>query len=647
VAAFKSGDFRTGICEIARSNKYLMVLMLTRPYFVLTVPKSGTHLIANLLRAVLDADNVFPSLLSEAYLLDNRKCLAPLVYVGHLAHSLELAGALRGAPPALLCRDPRDVVTSYCNALYHRKVPGEPLLDLIHRTGLPFSDTLSFLILGGRDQAVEQDDVKTSFTKYYLRWLQSAAVTVRYEDLLPQGDDWSIPVQTVRNLLCKLGLPFDDAVLEARIREGSDPSRSTTFHRGNTGAWRRFFTAAHTTQFKGTAGDLLVALGYETTNSWGDEGAPSRLTSPAPQSATPAAPTPAWVAAPAEIYGRLESVAGILQQLENRKDYIHNKISFLRLPYLDTAFLCYTNGSLHRQLNQTFTDHSDYRRYLEEDRPHPDPAWIREWAGTPGRQPLQDILAPRLATGANVCYIDIGCGYGMEPIVLSSLFWDCRDRFRIVGVDPGPAIKLAPFNAEINGHQDRIQFLPLVVESHLRTALVYGEYGDLGNVRTVNRFESTETFSYPCQAVTVDELVRQKGINEEIVMKIEIQGGEAEVLRGAVCTLENQCSALMLKFIPHALAPSIDPGRILSLIPTAREVYHLPYYWLAGNTDCPPVQIPLEEMAEFSRGLRSAKEDFCFLLVLLDRYFSVPDFGSETRTALPWATAMSSLGAIE
>jgi hypothetical protein len=50
--------------------------------------------------------------------------------------------------------------------------------------------------------------------------------------------------------------------------EAIQPKKSHTFRSGKTGGWKEYFTEEHKSLFKEMAGDLLVRLGYETTNDW-------------------------------------------------------------------------------------------------------------------------------------------------------------------------------------------------------------------------------------------------------------------------------------------------------------------------------------------------------------------------------------------
>jgi hypothetical protein len=46
-------------------------------------------------------------------------------------------------------------------------------------------------------------------------------------------------------------------------------TKASTFRKGGTGNWKKVFTGEHVKLFKEQTGDLLIRLGYETSDDWG------------------------------------------------------------------------------------------------------------------------------------------------------------------------------------------------------------------------------------------------------------------------------------------------------------------------------------------------------------------------------------------
>ena len=613
------------------------MMSLQEPVFCLTVPKSGTHLLANIMRALVGAENVFPGLINSDVLLRPDFAVEPKVYIGHVSYSLEVARVMGSAPKILLCRDPRDLAVSYCDSLYSGKVPPDDLNQFVRTNLVPPEEALSLVIFGGQMGGTVYLDCGTLFRTYYLQWLPLASLTVRYEDLLPREGNLQRSASIVRDILGVTGIELSDDEIVRALQEGSDPGKSATFNQGRVGRWREHFSPAHVFQFKSVAPNLVSLLGYERDEGWSVEGAEAAVAAPtsaAPQPSPPVAALPPTGEPPLltisqgqapgypasqlaslkrEILRELDVVKKVVGRLKNLDDQVHHRISFLQEK--DYGFFCWTNDWIQRHLNQSFWDHREFVRFMAEDRIRPHPDLARVDPGLAGQPVLPEVLRPVLAAGRRVHFLDIGCWYGVQSAILSSALIDFGDAFRITAFDPGWAGKLAPFNFEINGHKDRINFEPLAVSSHNRTSIVYGEYGQTENCRTVNRMVSAETFSYPCPSTTVDSYLRAKGIADPVFMAIDIQGGEYDALLGARETLENQCLGMLLKFIPHALQPTIDPRSLLSVIPGEFELYDV-----NDRQHFSECRIERGRFPEFAAELWRSQPDYTYLLILFDRY---------------------------
>ena len=623
------------------------MVSLQEPVFCLTVPKSGTHLLANVIRALIGAENVYPGVVTASILLQADFTVEPKVYVGHVRYHLEASRVMGSAPKILLCRDPRDVVVSFCDFFYNRAAP-DPLNQFIQSNAVSASEALSIAILGGRLLNTEYLDCMTLFTEYHIRWLPLASLAVRYEDLLLTDGDRERCLAAVRSILDVIGIEMNHDEIAERVVEGSDPSKSATFYQGRTGRWREYFSPAHVLQFKSVAPNLVSLLGYEPDDQWSVDGGETAVAAPragakpalvaalspgassdSQVSANAATPAPVYTTAQLaslkrEILRELDVVKRVVGRLKNLDDQVHHRISFLQEK--DYGFFCWTNDWIQQHMNKSFWDHGEFVRFVAENRIRPHPDLARVDPGLPGQPVLPETLRPVLAAGRRVHFLDIGCWYGVQSAILSSALTDFGDAFRITAFDPGWAGKLAPFNFEINGHKDRINFEPLAVASHNRTSIVYGEYGQTENCRTVNRMVSAETFSYPCPSTTVDSYLRAKGIADPVFMAIDIQGGEYDALLGARETLENQCLGMLLKFIPHALQPTIDPGSLLSVIPGEFELYDV-----NDRQHFSECRIERGRFPEFAAELWRSQPDYTYLLILFDRYHAEPDARADAR----------------
>lgn len=94
---------------------------------------------------------------------------------------------------------------------------------------------------------------------------------IRYEDLVRE------PRSTLEKLLLPLGEPWDDRVLryyETRsasrdvARFPQNPEATAPIKRDSIGRWKHDFSETDKAAFKQMAGELLIYLGYESSNDW-------------------------------------------------------------------------------------------------------------------------------------------------------------------------------------------------------------------------------------------------------------------------------------------------------------------------------------------------------------------------------------------
>lgn len=107
----------------------------------------------------------------------------------------------------------------------------------------------------------------------HLRYAETERLcAISYEALLGDG------AAVVRTLLDYLGLGYDDALVARMLerssfrfyagRERGQEDRKRFYRKGIAGDWKNHFSADDRRVFKDLAGDMLVALGYETGLDW-------------------------------------------------------------------------------------------------------------------------------------------------------------------------------------------------------------------------------------------------------------------------------------------------------------------------------------------------------------------------------------------
>src|SRR4051812_16574338 len=219
--------------EIARFS----AAPLRSPLFLNSIPKSGTHLLKNILRMFVPIEQHYRAqfiqwgnLQEHLVAFDSRR---NRFSYGHLFFSDASAIELAGVRKVLLYRDPYNWVLARARFFLSDEFEGN--LDFLKEGKLSVDELLSLMIFGIHTKAPKLSDM---YDLNVAAWLGSSDVhPVRYEDL----------VENVRNLETKAAGTFFGELFHAcgfspvpedwreRVRIGSDRRHSGTARENLTG----------------------------------------------------------------------------------------------------------------------------------------------------------------------------------------------------------------------------------------------------------------------------------------------------------------------------------------------------------------------------------------------------------------------------
>jgi hypothetical protein len=207
---------------------------LERPLFLNSVPKSGSHLLRNVIRMFVPVEqHYYVQFIQPQVLRDHFGAFAdPRNFLswGHLTFTPTSAVALGNLRHILLVRDPYDWVLAAARFFISDQLT---TVDLLKEGTLSVDAILNMTIFGIPGQSLPLSDL---FTQTAVGWFGAGAHVIRYEDL----------VHSVTNLESEEADRFFAQLLKAcgierpndwrqRVRIGSDPKHSWTARENLTG----------------------------------------------------------------------------------------------------------------------------------------------------------------------------------------------------------------------------------------------------------------------------------------------------------------------------------------------------------------------------------------------------------------------------
>jgi hypothetical protein len=241
---------------------------LREPVFLNSLRKSGSHLLANILRMFVSPEQQYRGhYIQWPTLREHRGAFDParnLLSVGHLVFGDTAALELAQVRKILLYRDPYTWVLAQARFFLSDQFQGE--LQHLKDPRLPVDDLLTMMILGIRGKYPALPEM---YAFNVVGWMGSDTVhRVRYEDILLHRANLESEESAAyfRELLGACGIaPFPEDWAE-RVRVGGDPSRSGTARENLTGIAKELpeeLPEKHRRLIEFAAPGLRRLLGYE------------------------------------------------------------------------------------------------------------------------------------------------------------------------------------------------------------------------------------------------------------------------------------------------------------------------------------------------------------------------------------------------
>lgn len=258
------------------------------PVALITVPKAGSHLVMKALHLLTGGVPIWHTRFPSAFSVASD---VGFLYT-HLCVSPDLQEDYQRFPELkkiVLIRDLRDVAVSMVHQIKKGPWPGMSKESREHFLSMDFDQQLLFVI--NFDYDLEEVapyapySLQVSLTKVaeqsYMFSKDPSVLVCRYEQLVGSdgGGSQEEQEEALRALTVFLELNKNEEDLQniASQLYGNDfdpfgkqgfKNFGSTFNKGKTGGWKEVFTEEHKESFKAKVGPFLVALGYESDESW-------------------------------------------------------------------------------------------------------------------------------------------------------------------------------------------------------------------------------------------------------------------------------------------------------------------------------------------------------------------------------------------
>ncbi len=202
---------------------------LERPVFLNSVPKSGTHLLRNIVRMFVPVEQQYhDTFIQHPVLRQHLRAFSangPRLSWGHLLFSDDAAIVLKKVHHLLLIRDPYDWVLARARFFLSDNFEAE--LEHLKHGNAPIDAVLNMMIFGIHQKVPSLWDI---YTHNCVSWLGTGAHIIRYEELAghcrnldrPEAKDY------FRELLEKCGISDLPDDWRERVKVGSDRKNSGT-----------------------------------------------------------------------------------------------------------------------------------------------------------------------------------------------------------------------------------------------------------------------------------------------------------------------------------------------------------------------------------------------------------------------------------
>lgn len=246
-------------------------------FFMNSVPKSGTHLLKNILQGIPGITHDPKNEFYEGYpyqLKDHFYQLGQLkpneFGTGHIYYSPEWLYMLKrlNMKHIFISRDLRDVVVSYVYFIVE-KYPHHPLYEYLTKDVKNQKQRYLALVNGVQTGKTRYPSIAEWFQPFK-GWIKDPhTLSITFEDLVQSKESSLLVLNKVIDYLWKgIAPPVPSSYMVEGMAGKMNHKYSLTFRSGKIGSWKEEFDDELKAAFKKITGNLLIELGYEKNDKW-------------------------------------------------------------------------------------------------------------------------------------------------------------------------------------------------------------------------------------------------------------------------------------------------------------------------------------------------------------------------------------------
>lgn len=173
-----------------------------------------------------------------------------------------------------------------------------------------------------------------------------------------------------------------------------------------------------------------------------------------------------------------------------------------------------------------------------------------------------DVLLLETYLKTNSIYVDVGANIGSLSVVAAAIV---GNEGRVIAFEPSPKFaRICNLNLKLNHFQDHAKVHEVALGASAATVFLDETVTD----DTTNSISNTGT---PVQQATLDSFTNNLSVID--LLKIDVEGYEAEVLKGALQTLP-KTRVIYIEFISSVLIrKGVSPDNIISMLTVYFSLY--------------------------------------------------------------------------